>query len=111
MITDIYVLGDTEISITGSGFGSSAYGDGVTVDGVAAEIVSYTDSEIVATLPAKSQGTYNLRVKIDSQGFADSECVFIVIYIGISLIRTIQVNFNFCELIYLLVHNIYICNI
>lgn len=57
----------TEITITGSGFGSSQ--GSVLYDGDSLSISSWSDSVIVATLPTdKPNGTYDLWVMVGIQG-------------------------------------------
>ena len=67
--------GDTVITITGSGFGSTAYADSppVVVDGTVATVESYSNTEIVATLPVMEKGSYTLNVMTDASGFANRE--------------------------------------
>ena len=63
------------ITISGSGFGSSAYtdADAVVVGNTAASVESYSDTQIVTTLPVKDKDSYVLNVRTDASGFANRE--------------------------------------
>src|SRR6476619_3119560 len=44
----------TQVQINGSGFGASQGSSGVTFNGVAASVVSWSDTQVVASVPARS---------------------------------------------------------
>ena len=64
--------GGTSLTISGSGFGVSAdSSQAISVGGVAAGIVSYTDSEVEVALPALAPGSYPLVFAVTGKGNAD----------------------------------------
>nr|XP_039261251.1 fibrocystin-L-like [Styela clava] len=60
--------GDT--TITGTGFGDSNENNKVFIGDTEVMIKSWSDTEIVVTLPSMAPGTYNLRVRIYPAGYA-----------------------------------------
>ncbi|XP_012942613.1 fibrocystin-L [Aplysia californica] len=63
------VWGGSTITIDGQGFGNTEMP--VTLGGVAMVVSGYTDTQIEATLPALSHGSYMLRVDVQNNGYAD----------------------------------------
>ncbi|XP_052060298.1 fibrocystin-L-like isoform X3 [Mytilus californianus] len=65
------VFGGKSITISGSGFGGSASSaDAIKINGKAATITSYSDTSVIATLPANAPGTYSIGFSIGSDGYA-----------------------------------------
>ena len=65
----IISLGGDTLTITGTGFGNTEMP--VTLGGVSLVVSSYTDTEIVATLPALPDGAYSVLVDVQNMGYAD----------------------------------------
>lgn len=64
------MLGGTEVTVTGSGFGSTQLSvNTVTLNDNVADITSWTDTQIIVTLPANPPGSYPLRIKT-ADGYA-----------------------------------------
>ena len=67
------LLGGETVTISGSGFGASASSaDALKINGKAATITSYSDTQVVATLPANPPGAYSVDLTIGSNGYADA---------------------------------------
>ena len=70
---DRYCLpGNTVVQINGTGFGGRIYDTGaLTIGDKPVTVVSYTGTEILAKLPPMATGTYDLRLQISADEFAD----------------------------------------
>ncbi|KAI8520654.1 Fibrocystin-L [Branchiostoma belcheri] len=66
--------GGDDVVISGSNFGAAAScDDAVTIGDAAAEILSYSDTEVTISLPAQGPGLYPVRLCVGGSGFADVE--------------------------------------
>ncbi|XP_048254094.1 fibrocystin-L-like [Haliotis rufescens] len=71
-VTSSSVEGGAPITISGTGFGASADpAEPLTIGGKVVNITSYSDTEIVATLPSNAPGSYQVQLQIGGQGVAD----------------------------------------
>ena len=65
----IILLGGDSLTISGQGFGNTEMP--VTLGGMNMDVTSYTDTEIVAILPALQDGAYSVLVDVQNLGYAD----------------------------------------
>ncbi|KAI8520672.1 Fibrocystin-L [Branchiostoma belcheri] len=66
------VEGGTVVAITGTAFGEAAADDAVMIGEKAAEVLSYSDTEVVVRLPAMETGSYPVHLLVDGNGYADT---------------------------------------